>query len=203
MRLFADPLHDQFASLATGWVTSGAADYGEVVAIAEAFPDGGDDAAYYEAWSAAAGRHVERADEALASGRELTAQGHLFRASGEARPVVIVSNGYDGTLPETHFGIGKAAAERGYHAVLFDGPGQGALLVRDGISLVADWERVVGAVVDAIVDRGDVDRDRIALNGWSLGGHLAPRAATCWRRSGATAVSSGRSSSAASGSTGR
>lgn len=247
MRLFTDPLHDQFAGLATGWVTSGAADYGEVAAIAEAFPEGGDDAAYYEAWSGAADRHLERADAALGSGHELTARGHLFRAAaywgvaikpwfgtpvdprmsagfehctaafdravvlgprpaerlavpfdgyelptwfvpavgsapGEARPVVIVSNGYDGTLPETHFGIGKAATERGYHLVLFDGPGQGALLVRDGISLVADWERVVGAVVDAIVDRDDVDRDRIALNGWSLGGYLAPRAATAEHR---------------------
>ncbi len=247
MRLFADPLHNEFAGLATGWVTSGASDYGEIVAIAEAFPDDGDDAAYYEAWSAAAGRHVERADAALRAGHERTAQGHLFRAAayygvaikpwfgtpvdprmtsgfenctaafdraivlgprpaerltvpfdgyelptwfvpavgsapGEARPVVIVSNGYDGTLPENHFGIGKAATERGYHVVLFDGPGQGATLVRDSIPLIADWERVVGAVVDAIVDRDDVDRDRIALHGWSLGGYLAPRAATAEHR---------------------
>jgi alpha-beta hydrolase superfamily lysophospholipase len=103
-------------------------------------------------------------------------------APGEARPVVIVCNGYDGTLPENHFGIGAAAAERGYHVVLFDGPGQDALLVRDSIPLIPDWERVVTAVVDAIVDRDDVDRDRIALNGWSLGGHLAPRAATAEHR---------------------
>lgn len=243
MQLFPDPLHDEFAALATGAVTAGAADYGEVVAIAEAFPDDGDDSAYYGAWSAAAERHLERADEALGSGHERTAQGHLLRAAtyygvaikpwfgapvdprmsagfegctaafdramvlgprpaerltvpfegyelptwfvpavgsapGESRPVVIASNGYDATLPETHFGIGKAASERGYHVVLFDGPGQGALLVRDGIGLIADWERVVTAVVDAIVDRDDVDSDRIALHGWSLGGYLAPRAAT-------------------------
>jgi alpha-beta hydrolase superfamily lysophospholipase len=247
VQLFADPLHNEFAGLATGWIGSGASDYGEILAIAEAFPEGGDDGAYYEAWSAAAGRHVGRADAALRAGHERTAQGHLFRASayygvaikplfgtpvdprmtagfenctaafdraivlgprpaerltapfdgyelptwfvpavgsapGEARPVVIVSNGYDGALPENHFGIGKAASERGYHVVLFDGPGQGALLVRDSIPLIADWERVVGAVVDAIVDRDDVDRDRIALHGWSLGGYLAPRAATAEHR---------------------
>ena len=81
MQLFTDPLHDQFAALATGWVTCGASDYGEIVAIAEAFPQGGDDAAYYEAWSAAAGRHLERAEKALGVGHELTAQGHLFRAA--------------------------------------------------------------------------------------------------------------------------
>ena len=85
MRLFADPLHDQFAGLATGWVTSGAADYGEIVAIAEAFPEGGDDAAYYEAWSAAAARHVERADEALGSGHELHRPGPPLPCGGLRR----------------------------------------------------------------------------------------------------------------------
>jgi len=81
VQLFADPLHNEFAGPATAWVTSGASDYGEVVAIAEAFPEEGDDAAYYEAWSSAAGRDVERAEAALKAGHELTAQGHLFRAA--------------------------------------------------------------------------------------------------------------------------
>jgi hypothetical protein len=247
LQLFADPLHDEFAGLATGWITAGVTDYGEILAIAEAFPEGGDDGAFYEAWSAAAGRHLELAEAALGAGHERTAQGHLFRASayygvaikplfgapvdprmvagfdgctaafergivlgprpaerlavpfdghelpgwfvpatgsapGEARPVVIVSNGYDGTMPEDHFGIGKATVERGYHVVHFDGPGQGAMLVHEGTSLIADWERVVGAVVDAIIDRDDIDADRIVLHGWSLGGYLAPRAATAEHR---------------------
>ncbi|MBS1837020.1 MAG: alpha/beta fold hydrolase [Actinobacteria bacterium] len=247
LQLFTDPLHDQFAELATAWVAAGAADLGEVVAIAEAFPDDGDDAAYFDAWAGAGDRHVECAERAFATGSEQTARGHLMRASvcfgvaikpwfgtpvdermtsgfdrctdafdravvlgprpgermhipfegsalpawfvpatdaapGEVRPVVIVNNGYDGTLPDNHFGIGAAAAERGYHVVLFDGPGQGAMLVHAGTSLVADWERVVTAVVDAVVERGDVDTDRIALHGWSLGGYLAPRAATAEHR---------------------
>lgn len=243
MQLFSDPLHDEFAATATAWTGAGAADYGEVMAIAEAFPQDGDDAAYYDAWSAAADRHVELADEALAAGHEATGQGHLFRASGfygvavkpwfgtpvdrrmsdgfdnltaaferaivlgprpaerlsvpfdghelpawfvpaagsdpgEVRPVVVACNGYDGMLPELHNWIGKAAVARGYHVVLFDGPGQGEMLVRGGTTLIPDWERPVTAVLDAIVDRDDVDRDRIALNGLSLGGYLAPRAAT-------------------------
>lgn len=242
MALFTDPLHDEFAGLAAAWVTVGAFDYGEVLAIADAFPDGGDDADFFDAWSGAGDRHVERAESALAAGHGETAQGHLFRAAacfgvaikpwfgspvdrrmtegfakcteafdraivmgsspaerlavafdgyempgwflpardskpGERRPVVIVVNGYDGTLPENYFGLGKAATDRGYHAVLFDGPGQGSLLVDEGIPMSPDWDRVVSAVIDAIVDRDDVDSARIALHGWSLGGYLAPRAA--------------------------
>jgi acetyl esterase/lipase len=48
--------------------------------------------------------------------------------------------------------------------------------------VIADWERVVAAVVDAVVDRPDVDPDRIAIHGWSLGGYLAPRAASAEHR---------------------
>lgn len=243
MPLFADPLHDEFAAWATGYITTGGADYGEIVAIAEAFPDGGDDAAFYDAWAGAAARHAELADEAERAGRTASARGHLLRAAafygvaihivygkpvdarmvsgfdrltaaferslllepsgterltvpfdshhlptwfvpaedsqpGERRPLVIVNNGYDATMADAYLGLGKTARERGYHVVLFDGPGQGELLVKEGVAMVPDWERVVSAVVDAVIDRDDVDGNRIALHGWSLGGHLAPRAAT-------------------------
>jgi hypothetical protein len=67
---------------------------------------------------------------------------------------------------------------RGYHCLVFDGPGQGAVLFEQGIPIRADWEAVVGAVIDAVIDREDVDPDRIALTGWSLAGHLALRAAS-------------------------
>jgi pimeloyl-ACP methyl ester carboxylesterase len=42
----------------------------------------------------------------------------------------------------------------------------------------ADWEVVLSAVVDTIVEREEIDADRIALTGWSLGGYLALRAAS-------------------------
>jgi pimeloyl-ACP methyl ester carboxylesterase len=52
------------------------------------------------------------------------------------------------------------------------------VLFEQGIPIRADWEAVVGAVIDAVIDREDVDPDRIALTGWSLAGHLALRAAS-------------------------
>ena len=108
--------------------------------------------------------------------------GYFLRAAdaaeGEKRPVVICTNGYDATMADMYLAQAIDACRRGYHCVLFDGPGQGAMLVRDGVALVPDWERVVTPVVDAVLERDDVDQARIVLQGWSLGGYLAARAAT-------------------------
>jgi alpha-beta hydrolase superfamily lysophospholipase len=76
------------------------------------------------------------------------------------------------------FATGVAATQRGYHCLLFDGPGQGAVLIEQGIRLRPDWENVVGPVVDFALTLPAIDADRIALSGWSLGGYLAPRAAS-------------------------
>jgi pimeloyl-ACP methyl ester carboxylesterase len=100
---------------------------------------------------------------------------YFFRApgSGAPRPLLVVTSGYDSTIYESFFGQVVPALRRGYHCLVFDGPGQGAVLFEQGIPIRADWEAVVSAVIDAVIDREDVDPDRIALTGWSLAGHLA------------------------------
>jgi pimeloyl-ACP methyl ester carboxylesterase len=99
-------------------------------------------------------------------------------APGEARPTIVMVNGYDASVSDMYLAMGVQALARGYHVVLVDGPGQGALLVRDGVPMIAEWERVVRPVVDVLVNRSDVDRERIVLQGWSLGGQLCLRAAS-------------------------
>jgi hypothetical protein len=96
----------------------------------------------------------------------------------EVRPTIVFTNGYDGTITDLYFASAAAATRRGYHALIFDGPGQGEMLYLRGIPLRADWEVVVSAVVDHALTIPTVDPQRIALSGWSLGGYLAPRAAT-------------------------
>lgn len=96
----------------------------------------------------------------------------------QKRPLIIFVGGYDSTITDSYFASAVAASERGYHSLLFDGPGQGAMLYEHGIPLRPDWETVVRAVVDFAVGHPLVDASRIALSGWSLGGHLAPRAAS-------------------------
>src|SRR3954447_11211678 len=56
------------------------------------------------------------------------------------------------------------------------GPGHRA--VRAGHSDPGRWEAVVSAVIDAVIDREDVDSDRIVWRGWSVGGYLSLRAAS-------------------------
>jgi len=114
-----------------------------------------------------------------------TMPAYLVRARGherETRPLLIGTNGYDATVTEMYFAFAAAAADRGYHCLFFDGPGQGKLLVDDGVPMRGDWERVVTPVVDFALALDGVDHDRIALTGWSLGGYLALRAASAEHR---------------------
>ncbi len=96
----------------------------------------------------------------------------------QVRPLIIFNNGYDGTMTDMYFASAVAASRRGYHSLLFDGPGQGAMLYERGVPLRPDWEVVIKAVVDVAETLPLVDPARIALSGWSLGGYLAPRGAS-------------------------
>lgn len=102
---------------------------------------------------------------------------HRRNGENAPRPTMIMHSGFDGTCEEMHW-IGAAAGqERGYNVVTFDGPGQPAALHSDGLVFRPDWEHVVTPVLDWVLDRPGVDRDRVALFGASMGGLLAPRAA--------------------------
>jgi pimeloyl-ACP methyl ester carboxylesterase len=106
---------------------------------------------------------------------------YLLPAAGFAgvkRPTIIFTNGYDGTITDMLFASAVAACRRGYHALLFDGPGQGAMLYESNIPLRPDWETVVSAVVDFALTLPQIHLEKLIISGWSLGGYLAPRAAS-------------------------
>jgi alpha-beta hydrolase superfamily lysophospholipase len=109
-----------------------------------------------------------------------TLPAYFVRAPGRekhVRPVVLVGGGWDSTIVDNYFGIGAAALQRGYHVLMSDGPGQGALLIDEGVTLRYDWEKVVRPIVDAVLEIDVVDPRGIVFQPWSLGGYMAPRAA--------------------------
>jgi pimeloyl-ACP methyl ester carboxylesterase len=108
----------------------------------------------------------------------MTLPGWFYSGGAGTRPLIIATNGYDETVQGMHYGHAAAAQRRGYHVLTFDGPGQGRVLIEDGVPLRPDWENVVRPVVDFALTLPGIDPGRIALAGWSLGGYLAPRAAS-------------------------
>jgi len=108
-----------------------------------------------------------------------TLAGYFFKPEpGDTpKPTVILNNGSDGPVISQWSMGGRAAVARGWNAITFDGPGQGAALHRQKMYFRHDWEAVITPVVDHLLTRDDVDADRIALQGVSQGGYWAPRAA--------------------------
>lgn len=105
--------------------------------------------------------------------------GYFVTGAGEGRcPTLVAMSGFDGSGEEVYYWIGPAAAERGWNCLIFEGPGQrGALHLNPGLVLRPDYETPVSAVLDYGLARPEVDPNRVALLGYSLGGFLATRAA--------------------------
>jgi len=104
--------------------------------------------------------------------------GYLFKPAATGGPfaTVIFNNGSDGpTCAMWSSGV-AAALERGYAALIFDGPGQNAMLWLHDVPFRPDWEKVITPVVDFLIARDDVDPTRIALSGISQGGYWVLRA---------------------------
>jgi alpha-beta hydrolase superfamily lysophospholipase len=130
-----------------------------------------------------AGAAMARPPEQLAIPFEgTTLPGYFCAIDGARRPLIISVGGYDSTAEESFFWNGAAALARGYHALIFDGPGQGQLLIERSVHFRPDWEKVISAVIKMAVSRDDVDASRIVLMGESFGGYLAPRGAAYDRR---------------------
>ena len=107
------------------------------------------------------------------------------------RPTVVLNNGADSQSVALYAFGGAAAIERGYNALIFEGPGQGSMLFERQVPFRPDWENVITPVVDYLRSRPDVDRARIALSGWSMGGELVIRAAAFEHRLAAVVADPG------------
>jgi hypothetical protein len=109
---------------------------------------------------------------------DTTLPGYFFRAGAarEPRRTLVFNNGSDGSVVGAWTGGIAYALARGWNAMTFDGPGQNAALVRQGLPFRPDWERVITPVVDTLAARADVDEAKLALLGVSQAGYWVPRA---------------------------
>lgn len=110
--------------------------------------------------------------------------------TSQRQPVLVAFGGLDSFKDELLFMTARGALERGIACFLVDGPGQGASLRRRNLHTRHDYEVPVGACVDYLESRADIDASRIAVVGSSLGGYYAARAA-CFEPRLAAAISHG------------
>jgi pimeloyl-ACP methyl ester carboxylesterase len=91
----------------------------------------------------------------------------------------MINTGGDGTSERMYFSGGAVAGlRRGYNVLLWDGPGQPGTYLEDrSMVFRPDWEVPAGAALDYLGTRDDVDQDRIAYAGYSMGGYFVPRTA--------------------------
>lgn len=102
---------------------------------------------------------------------------HTLRVLPEMAPVgtVVFFGGGDSVI-EDFITIALYFAKHGYEVILFDGPGQGEAIYRNGRPFILDWERPVKVVLDYF------DLDDVTLIGASFGGWLVLRAAAFEKR---------------------
>lgn len=110
--------------------------------------------------------------------------GHLYgilrKPTGvEKPPVVIMCMGMDSAKEE--MSTNEACFHKRSMATLtFDGPGQGE--GEYDFAICPEYEKPVGAVLDYLETREDLDLDRIGSWGVSFGGYYAPRATAYQKR---------------------
>lgn len=88
----------------------------------------------------------------------------------EKKGTIVLHGGYDSFLEEWYLML-KYIAQAGYEAIGFEGPGQGAALIKAGLAMDIQWEKPTSTILDYF------DLDDITLFGLSMGGWLCLRAA--------------------------
>ena len=89
---------------------------------------------------------------------------------GEKRGTLLIHGGFDSFIEEWFY-VMKYFASKGYEVIGFEGPGQGNVLLKQGIPLDYRWERPVKAILDGL------KIEEASLYGLSMGGWFCIRAA--------------------------
>ena len=99
-------------------------------------------------------------------------------------PILISNGGADALQEELFYMHPSLGPDLGFAVLTFEGPGQGIVLRKHNRKMRPDWEIVVKHVIDGLESHSasnpdlELDLQRIAIAGASLGGYFALRAAT-------------------------
>jgi 2,6-dihydroxypseudooxynicotine hydrolase len=126
-------------------------------------------------------RHLDpRAERLEIPSDGVTMAANLRRPEGVGSPpLVFLIPGLDSTKEE-FFAWENVFLSRGMATLSLDGPGQGETGLRSTIQPA--YEKPVGAALDFLERREDLDLGRVGLAGVSLGGYYAARAAAYEKR---------------------
>lgn len=93
-----------------------------------------------------------------------------FNAVGKKKGTILLHGGFDSFVEEWFF-ILKYLSQNGFDAIGFEGPGQGHMLIKQGVPLDYRWEKPVKCILDHYAI------DEASIFGLSMGGWFCMRAA--------------------------
>ncbi|BCZ45366.1 hypothetical protein psyc5s11_14330 [Clostridium gelidum] len=120
--------------------------------------------------------------------------GYLRLATGKNKPLIIFINGMDNIKEAEGHSQGTLFQKHGFNFFTFDGLGQGEMW-KDMKFDVKEYHKALSAIIDWFEKQQEYDIDieieKIALVGFSLGGYLAPMCAAYDKRVKAVVGNSG------------
>jgi alpha-beta hydrolase superfamily lysophospholipase len=118
--------------------------------------------------------------------------GYLRLSDTPNKPLVIFVSGMDNIKEAEGHSQGTIYKQHGFNFFTFDGPGQGELW-KDMKFNAKDYHKAVSAIIDWFEKQQqyEIDLEKIALAGFSLGGYLAPMSAAYDKRVKCTMGNSG------------
>lgn len=87
-----------------------------------------------------------------------------FIPKRKKKGTILIHGGFDSFIEEFYFMM-KYLSDNGYEVLGFEGPGQGNVLIKQGIALDYKWEKPVKTILDYF-DLNDVSIFGISMGGW-------------------------------------
>ncbi|MFP6889870.1 MAG: alpha/beta fold hydrolase, partial [Nitrospinota bacterium] len=129
---------------------------------------------------------IERVQIPFDDGKTISCLLHLLPDRRKA-PCIIYVPGMDQTKESFPHARHNVAAERGFHVITMDGPGQGDSNIQKIRAVGDNYERAGAAVIEYLLGREEVEPSKIGIYGISMGSFWSLRLASYDRRIAAVA----------------